>query len=98
MGNYRPYYPYSSCHNLLVIQYKEFKVNYEKILFDKYETANLTTKQTSEVVGRSVASLEADRRAGEGISFKRLGNKDNSPIRYPLHEISKFLNNVEKVL
>lgn len=73
-------------------------MDYSKILFDKYQTALLATKQVSEVTGRSVASLEADRRNGIGISFKRVGGHDNSPVRYPLHEVSKFLNNVEKVL
>ena len=73
-------------------------MDYTKILFDKYSTALLTVKQTSEITGRSVASLEADRRKGEGISFKRVGGKSNSPVRYPLHEVSKFLNNTEKVL
>ncbi len=73
-------------------------MDYEKMLFDKYQTTLLTTKQVSEVTTRSVASLEGDRRNGTGISFKRVGDKDNSPVRYPLHEISKFLNNVEKVL
>ncbi len=73
-------------------------MDYSKMLYDKYQTALLKTKQVSEVTGRSVASLEADRRAGEGISFKRVGGKDNSPVRYPLHEVSKFINNVEKVL
>ncbi len=73
-------------------------MDYVKILFDKYETALLTVKQTSEITGRSVASLEADRRNGTGISFKRVGGKYNSPVRYPLHEVSKFLNITEKVL
>ena len=73
-------------------------MDYAQILFEKYNTALLTTKQVSEITGRSVASLEADRRAGEGISFKRVGGKDNSPVRYPLHEVSKFLNQTEKVL
>ncbi len=73
-------------------------MDYTKILFDKYGTALLTVKQTSEITGRSVASLEADRRNGTGISFKRVGGKYNSPVRYPLHELSKFLNSTEKVL
>ncbi len=72
-------------------------MDYTKILFDKYQTALLTTEQTSKVIGRSVASLEADRRAGEGIQFKRVGGKPNSPVRYPLHEVSNFLNAVELV-
>ncbi len=72
-------------------------MDYSKILFDKYGTALLTAKQLSEVTGRSVPSLELDRRKGEGIPFKRLGNKSNSPVRYPIHEISKFINSVEKV-
>ena len=73
-------------------------MDYVKILFDKYGTALLTVKQTSEITGRSVASLESDRRNGSGISFKRVGGKYNSPVRYPLHEVSKFLNSTEKVL
>ena len=73
-------------------------MDYTKILFEKYGTALLTVSQTSEVIGRSVASLEADRRSGTGISFKRVGGKYNSPVRYPLHEVSKFLNSTEKVL
>ena len=73
-------------------------MDYTKILFEKYNTALLTVKQTSEITGRSVASLEADRRKGEGISFKRVGGKYNSPVRYPLHEVSRFLNDTEKIL
>ncbi len=72
-------------------------MDYTKMLFEKYNTVLLTTKQISEVTGRSVASLEADRRSGEGMPFKRLGGKNNSPVRYPLHEVSKFLNDVERV-
>ncbi len=73
-------------------------MDYTKLLFDKYQTALIRTQQVSEITGRSVASLEADRRNGEGIPFKRLGGKANSPVRYPVHELSKFLNSVEKVL
>ncbi len=73
-------------------------MDYSQILFDKYGTALLTTKQTSEVTTRSVASLEGDRRNGIGISFKRTGGKDNSPVRYSIHEVSKWLNQCEKVL
>lgn len=73
-------------------------MDYSKMLFEKYGTAALTTKQLSEVIGRSVAALELDRRNGEGLSFKRIGGKDNSPVRYPIAEVSKYLNETEKVL
>ncbi len=73
-------------------------MDYTKILFDKYSTVLLSTKQVSEITGRGVHSLEADRRAGEGIEFKRVGGKYNSPVKYPLHTVSKFLNETEKVL
>ena len=73
-------------------------MDYTNILFEKYSTALLKVDQVAEVTGRSVASLEADRRNGEGISFKRVGGKYNSPVRYPIHEVSKFLNATEKVL
>lgn len=73
-------------------------MNYEKMLFEKYGTVLLTAEQVSEIIGRSVHSLTADRRNGTGIGFKRTGNSDNSPVRYPLHEVSKFLNATEKVM
>ena len=73
-------------------------MDYTKLLFEKYKTMNLTTPHTSEVTGRSIASLESDRRAGEGIQYKRLGSATNSPVRYPIAEISKWLNAVEKVV
>ncbi len=73
-------------------------MDYTKLLFEQYGSALIKTQQVSEITGRSVASLEADRRNGEGIPFKRLGGKINSPVRYPLHELSKFINSVEKVL
>ncbi len=73
-------------------------MDYTNILFEKYNTALLTAEQVSEIIGRSVHSLTADRRNSTGIPFKRTGNSDNSPVRYPLHEVSKFLNATEKVL
>ncbi len=72
-------------------------MNYIPMLFEKYGTALLTPKQTSEVTGRSVASLTMDRRAGEGIPFKRLGSGENSPVRYPLEAISTWINDTEKI-
>ncbi len=73
-------------------------MNYEQILFDKYGTALLSAAQVSEVIGRSVHSLTNDRRNGIGVGFKRTGDAENSPVRYPLHEVSKFLNATEKIL
>ncbi len=73
-------------------------MDYTALLFDKYQTALLKTKQVSEITGRGIHSLEADRRKGEGIRYKRVGGKPNSPVRYPLAEVSKYLNDIEKVL
>ena len=73
-------------------------MDYTKILFEKYQTALLTPEQVSEIIGRSVHSLEADRREGRGIPFVRVGGKPNSPVRYPIHEVSKFLNQVEQTV
>ena len=72
-------------------------MDYTTILLDKYNTLLLNVEQVSEVTGRSTHSLEADRRNGEGIPFIRVGGKPNSPVRYPIHEVSNFLNAVEKV-
>jgi len=73
-------------------------MNYEKILFDKYNTALLTADQVSEVTTRSVHSLTSDRRNGTGIPYKRTGDSDNSPVRYAIHEVSKWLNQSMKVV
>ncbi len=70
-------------------------MDYTQMLFNKYNTVLLTTKQVSEITTRSVASLETDRHSKRGIPFKRVGGKDNSPVRYSLHEVSKFLNEGE---
>ncbi len=68
------------------------------MLFEEYGTALLTAKQLSIVIGRSVKSLENDRRFSKGIPFKRVGGTPNSPVRYPIHEVSKFLNEVERTI
>ncbi len=73
-------------------------MDYTQTLFDKYNTALLTAKQVSEVIGRSVASLESDRRNHTGIPFKRVGGHDNSPVRYSLHEVSNFINDCEQTI
>lgn len=73
-------------------------MNYENLLLEKYGTAILTADQVSEVTTRSVHSLTVDRRNGTGISYKRTGNSDNSPVRYAIHEVSKWLNQSMKVV
>ena len=73
-------------------------MDYSKILFEKYGTAMLTPEQVSEIIGRSTFSLERDRRNGEGIPYKRIGGKPNSPVRYPLHEVSRYLNSIERTV
>ncbi len=66
--------------------------SYEKLLFDRYGVVLLNTMQVSEVVGRSIASLENDRKEGRGIPFMKVGDKKNSPCRYRLHDISNYIN------
>ena len=73
-------------------------MDYTKMLFEKYGTALLTAKQVSEITGRSVRTLEQDRRDAIGIPFKRLSVKPNSPVRYPLHAVSAYLNENERVV
>ena len=72
-------------------------MDYTQLLFEKYGTVLLETKDVSTIIGRSVHSLEADRRAGEGIQFKRLGTATNSPVRYPIGEVSKWINQVDRI-
>ena len=71
-------------------------MDYTKLLFEEYGTVMLTTQQVSNITGRSVASLEADRRVGKGIKFKRLGDKHNSPVRYPIGYVSDWINDNEQ--
>lgn len=64
---------------------------YTELLFAKYGTLALTEEQTAEVVNRGKHSLTRDRQSGKGISFVRQGDKPNSPVRYPIDEIAKYL-------
>ncbi len=66
-----------------------------QLLFDKYG-ATLTTIETAEVIGRSKASLELDRRNAEGIPYKRLGSSPTSPVRYLLSDVITWLTNTTK--
>lgn len=72
-------------------------MNYEQMLFEKYGKVLLETEVVSKIIGRSIASLEADRRNKTGIPYKKLSDADNAPVRYSLHEISKWLNESVKV-
>lgn len=71
-------------------------MDYERLLFEKYGAMLLTAKQVSEVTGRSVFSLGNDRRNGTGIAYKRTSSADNAPVRYPIGEVAKFLQQVER--
>lgn len=69
-------------------------MDYTEMLFNKYGTALLKTKQVAEITGRTARTLTEDRRNNKGIPYRRLGDGDNSPVRYPIHEVSKWMNEV----
>ena len=70
---------------------------YTKYLADKYGLL-MTAKQVQDATGRSVRSLEVDRRNKTGIPYKRLGTAPNSPVRYPCAEVAQWISETEKTL
>jgi len=58
-----------------------------KLLFDKYGQIVLDTKQTAEVVGKSVIALKTDRINGTGIPYSKMGRL----IRYTLTDVAQYI-------
>lgn len=61
-------------------------------LFGTYKKAMLSRKQTAEVIGVSVATLDRLKAEGIGINYKKLAGKGaNGTVKYPLQAIVKYL-------
>ncbi len=60
-------------------------------LYEKYGSMTVGKAQASEIVGRSRASMDNDRKAGVGIPY--LQATENATVKYALHELVKHLVN-----
>ena len=60
-------------------------------LFAKYGSMLVTKKEASEIIGRSRASMDADRYVGKGINYYQEG--DNGNVKYSLHDLVNYLVN-----
>lgn len=72
-------------------QYEEIQF-VAKLLFEKYGSITLDTKQVSEAIGRSEISLKQDRANATGIVWSRVGNL----VKYSTVEIAKYLINTQQ--
>lgn len=58
-------------------------------LYEKYGSMTVGKAEASEIVGRSRASMDNDRKAGVGIPYFQ--QAEGSNVKYALHELVKHL-------
>lgn len=58
-----------------------------KILFERFGSVALDTKQVAEAIGRSEIALKQDRANGVGIPYSKIG----CLVKYQVTEIAKYL-------
>lgn len=66
------------------------------LIFEKYETLNLTKKQAAATIGISTATLDRMAKNGVGPSYKKVqtaSKSNNGSVYYPLHELVKYIVN-----
>ncbi len=67
-----------------------------KLIFEKYETLNLTKKQAAMTMGMSIATLDRMAKKGIGPNYKKVetsSKSNNGTVHYPLHELVKYIVN-----
>lgn len=67
-----------------------------KLIFQKYETLNLTKRQAAATMGISIATLDRMAKNGVGPSYKKVetaSKSNNGTVHYPLHELIKYIVN-----
>ena len=62
-------------------------------LFEKYG-AIVDVKDASRILKKSRASLYRDRKEGKGVKY--IQDTENGAIRYPIHEIARYVCNTEE--
>lgn len=60
-------------------------------LYEKYGSMVVGKKEASEILGRSRASMDNDRRQGIGVPY--IQNKEGATVKYALHELVNYLLN-----
>ena len=62
------------------------------LLFKEYKKAQLSQKETSKILGVSIATMYRCRENGVGVSYKKLdATGKNGTVVYPLQEIVRYL-------
>lgn len=61
-----------------------------KLLFDKYGKIQLTTEETSEILGRKKKTLETDRTEARGLPYSKC-NGLRGQVTYSITAIAKHL-------
>lgn len=62
-----------------------------KLLFEKFSKVALTDKETAQVLGVSVKTLEKDRAEAIGVPYTRRNNTARGQVLYSITSIAKTL-------
>jgi hypothetical protein len=63
-------------------------------LFSRYKKMELSKKETANILNISTVTLDRLRNKAMGPSYKKMNSGSyNGTIKYPLHEIAKYLAN-----
>lgn len=61
-------------------------------LYKKYGKALLSKKETAEIIGVSIPTLDRMRVDGIGMDYKKMPSRSNNgTVKYPLHEVARYL-------
>ena len=66
-----------------------------KMIYAEFKTFNLTKRQYSRLINRSIASIDRDRACSRGASYRKEGH---NKVYYPIQEVVSYLLNVQKTL
>ncbi len=66
-----------------------------KMIYEEYKTFNLTKEQYSQVINRSIPSIDRDRAMSCGANFIK---SRQGRVYYPIQAVVTYLLNVQKTL
>lgn len=72
--------------------YQERRKELLNLLFQKYNSLNLTREQTAESIGTSTATLDRIRKSGLGPKYFKDGKSSkNGMVRYPIDAVVDYI-------
>lgn len=74
-----------------MIMHEYTKEQITSLIFNKYNTFLLSRKDTAEIVGVSMATLDRWKKDNRYLKYKKVGKAKNASIKYPLDGIVEYL-------